>query len=321
MLVQNNYYQCCYNNDLSHIVRKDLFDKWMIKFDLSSFEKRKPKSFKEELISSCELMYESLYRYTKSLNIFLSGGTDSECLIRCFVEAKIPVRPIIIVHKHTPDSDETKIAFEICEELNLTPIIFNVDLLELCQSGKFYDMGMRYQTPRMGMLELLYVLEKLEEPAILGDEIKLVKKSINGSLLNIHEENSQQWFFYIEEDQDGVFNRYQNISGIPMIPDSFRFTPQCWAAMLLTDRMKDIVLNERGKASGLTSKNLMMREEFGIRYREKTNVFIDGPHRKARNELFFDLSSKLFPFRNLNIEYTELLETLKVDYDLQRTNR
>lgn len=102
-----------------------------------------------------------------------------------------------------------------------------------------------------------------------------------------------------------------------MISDSFRYTPACWAAMILTPEMKDIVFNDRKKASGLTTKNLMMSREFGVRYREKTNVFINGgPNQTARHKLFSELTSVLYPFRDIYVEYNELLSKLCVEYEI-----
>jgi len=316
MLVHKDYYRCYYNNDPNHLIKTNLFDRWNVHFDLSNIEKRPLMSFKNELLNSCELMYDALKQYTPKLNVFLSGGTDSECLVRCFHERKIPITPVVIVHEHFPNSDETVIALNLCEELNLTPNIFRLDLVKLYETGIFNDMALKYQSQYLAMFELIYVMEQLQEPTILGDEIKLNYVTAPGNLLHKNETDYQQWFFYIEEDLDGVMNRYQYLSGIPMIADSFRYTPQSWAAMILTKNMKDIVFNNRFKATGMSTKNIMMSKEFGVRYRQKTNVFQDGIYRKIRGQLFREVLPKMFPLKTLEIEYTKLLNILEVEYEI-----
>src|SRR5690606_8012300 len=97
-------------------------------------------------------------------------------------------------------------AMGICNELNIKPTIINLDLIELADSDIFYDIGLKYQSPRIGMHELLYTLEKIEEPAILGDEIRL---RFMFSPDKIPSDNSyQKWYFYLDEDQECVFDRY-----------------------------------------------------------------------------------------------------------------
>jgi len=316
MHVHDNYYQCCYNNNLSHIIKTDFYDKWDISFNQSVIVPTKVRSFREELLYACELMYDNFRKHTPTLNLLFSGGTDSECLLRCFVNLGIPVNPIVIIHHHVKNSPETLQALSVCNELRLTPTVVDINLIELATNGVFHEIGLKYQTPRIGMHELLHTLEIIREPAILGDEIKLKFRSAPDKIPT-DVEDDQQWYFYIEEDQDGVFNRYQHVSGIPMISDSFRYTPACWAAMILTPEMKDIVFNDRKKASGLTTKNAMMSREFGVRYREKTNVFIEGSlHQNSRNKLFTELSSVLFPFSDVYIEYNKLLSKLGVEYEV-----
>ena len=316
MLVHNYYYRCYYNNDPTHLIKTNLFDKWDIHFDSSKMEKRPVMSFKNELLNSCGLMYDDLKQYTSKLNVFLSGGTDSESLLRCFHEQKIPVTPVIIIHEHFPNSPETTIALDLCKELNLVPNIFALDLVKLYDSGIFPDMAIKYQTAYLAMLELLYTMEQLGEPVILGDELKLTHTTANKNLFHRNSTDYQQWFFYIEEDLDGVMNRYQHYSGIPIIADSFRYTPQSWAAMLLTEEVRDIVFNERYKATGMTTKNKMMSREFGVKYRQKTNVFEDGVYRKVRSNLSPEVLPKLLPLGTIEIEYTELLEILGAKNDI-----
>jgi hypothetical protein len=293
-----------------------LHDKWGVHFNIIDTENRPIKSFKDELLYSCELMYDDFKKHTPILNVFFSGGTDSECLVRCFHKMKIPINPLIIKHKQWPYASETVIALDVCSELGITPTIFELDLIHLFDVGILHNLALKYQTRFIAMLELLYIMEHITEPTILGDEVKLIYITPQEKLFTREETDHHKWFFYIEEDLDGVYDRFQHLSGIPMIADSFRYTPQSWAAMILTPEMKDMVFNDRVKASGMSTKNIMMSREFGVKYRKKTNVFEDGPYRFIRSQLVNDITPKLFPFGMLYLEYRELLDILDVNYEI-----
>jgi hypothetical protein len=314
MKVQSNYFQRYYNNDPNHIIRTNIHDKWGIHFDLTNIEKRPVMSFKNELLYSCELMYDEFRKYTPTINVFFSGGTDSECLVRCFHEKNIPINPIIIRHKQIPESKETLTALKICSELNIVPTLIDIDLFHLFNIGALHDIAFKYQTQYIAMHEVLYTMEQLSEPAILGDDFKITYQSPPERMLCRNETDYQQWYFYIEEDLDGIYDRFQFLTGIPMIVDSFKFTPQCWTAMMSTDEIKDIVFNERFKASGTSTKNLMMSREFGVPLRQKTSVFRDGIYVPIAFKLMLDTGCEMLPRRNIHLEYNKLLEILSAHH-------
>ena len=308
MSVYNDYFQCYYNKDPTQILRKSVDDKWGLHLNITG--NCKIKSFKEEVLNSCELMYDAFKIYTSKLNLFFSGGMDSECMLRCFTELKIPVNPVIIIHCGEESAPEAQQALRICKELSLVPTIINIDLSKLFGAGVCHDIGEKYRTKELAMVELLYVMEKLQEPSILCDDIQLFYHSSSKNKLSKSETNYQQWFYSIREDHDGVFDRFEYITGIPVFSDTYKFTKESWAAMLMTPVIQDIVLNKRGKASGKSSKNKMMSAEFGAEWREKTAVFSSGNILRITRALHKDLG-ELIPVSNTHtIEYFKLLSLL-----------
>ena len=313
-MVHEDFSLSYYNNDPTQLIRQDIHDKWEPHFNIAKPVGKLTTTFKQEVLHSCELMYDAFKQYTPKINLFYSGGMDSECMLRCFHQLKIPINPIILVHHHHSDAKETVDALKLCKSLSITPTIFNINLPALYASGKLHELGLRYQTARMGMLELIYVLEHIQSPSILADDIQLVYTCSQANLINRNETDYLQWFYEIREDEDGLYNRYEHLSGIPTIADSFRYTPQSWSAMILTNHIKDIVLNDKGKASSYSTKNAMMSKEFSVPYRDKTNVFVSGHHRGIANRLRDELTPLLLPPTVIRIEYTELLRIFGVDY-------
>lgn len=314
-MVHNNYYTCYFNNDPSQMLRQSVDDKYCINFSVEPYD-RKIKSFKEETLLTCELIYDRFKPITEKLNLLFSGGMDSECFLKCICELKIPVNPIIIVHKHIPNSPETINAKLVCEKLNLSPTIYHLDLHKIYKSNKFHELGLKYQTARLGQTELLYVIESIAEPIISVDDIQMVRQSSSQNLLRKNETDYTEWFYTIREDQDGLYDRFYRVTGIPVIQDPFKYTPQNWAAMITTHHIKELVKNHQGKASSATTKNKMMSKEFSTPNRIKTNVFEFGIHRGITNKLQRELNYTLFPPQIIKLEYFSLLNKLGVKYAL-----
>lgn len=312
-MIHNDYYRCCFNGDSSQLFRQSPFDKYSIAFSTES-KSKKVRSFKDEVLINCEMIYDSFRKYTPKLNLFFSGGTDSECFLRCLHELKIPVKPIIIKHKHTPNTEETINAQAVCEELSITPIVLTLDLFELYDSGILHDLGLKYQTSRMGQLELIHCLERINEPCITVDDIQMTYQASPKNLLRTHDTTLMQWFYNIREDEDGLYDRYTALTGIPVITDPFKFTPTSWAALILTKDIRDIVLNYRFKSTAYSTKNKMMSREFGVRERVKTSVFVSGVYKTVTNKLYRDLTARLYTPQVIKLEYYALLNLLQVEY-------
>jgi len=312
MSVHNNYYTCYYNNDPTKFVRTDLYDKWNIHFHLDNIV-RVPKTFKQEVLHTCELIYERFRSSTPKLNLFFSGGIDSEALLKCFVELKIPINPIVIIHSHDPTSPETRQALYICEKMRVDPTIINMDLHAMYARGLCTDIGIKYSTQRIAMIELLRAFEIISEPCIISDDVQLMYYSSSTNMISRNEISKQQWFYEIKEDIDGVFDRYEKITGIPVVADTLKYTPESWAAMIMTPQIKDIVINYRGKSSSNTTKNVMMSKEFGVPWREKTSVFDTGHYRKLADKLTRELSESILPTSIVPLEYTALLTILGIE--------
>jgi hypothetical protein len=307
-MVNKDYYTCFFNDDKNKLFRTNQWDKWKINFSTSK-QSKAIASFKEEVTSACFLMYEDLYKSKGLVNLFFSGGMDSECLLRCFCELKIPVCPIVIIHHHEPNAAESLNALKVCEELNLKPLIFNLNLIKLFNLGVFHYLGLNYQTSRLGQVELLYVLDQIKAPCILADDIQLVNISRPENLLFKDESIYREWFYEVREDEDGLYDRYECSTNIPIVADPFRYTRESWASMISATEIKNLTTN-KFKASSLSTKNFMMSKEFSVPYRQKTNVFSRGHHYKIAKMLKHDLSKDLLPQQIIRIPYKELLDNL-----------
>lgn len=64
--------------------------------------------------------------YTKHSNLYvsLSGGADSEYVVRTFHRNSIPITPILVIT--SGNAKELEYAFELCKELDYTPVVIEL---------------------------------------------------------------------------------------------------------------------------------------------------------------------------------------------------
>lgn len=62
--------------------------------------------------------------YNKKIYIAFSGGMDSEKIVRVFHRNKIDFLPIIVICDD--NKEETQIAFDVCKELSLDPVVLHM---------------------------------------------------------------------------------------------------------------------------------------------------------------------------------------------------
>lgn len=71
-----------------------------------------------------------IYREYPSLYLALSGGLDSEFVLRCFHRNKIPITPVIV---SCGNSEEIKYAFDVCKDLDVVPVVIHMSEEELVE--------------------------------------------------------------------------------------------------------------------------------------------------------------------------------------------
>jgi hypothetical protein len=180
------------------------------------------------------------------------------------------------------------------------------------------DLSIKYQTDSLAHVELLYVMEQMMEPGILADDVTMVRRTVDNMLLSKHETENRRWHYALYESYDHVHEKFERINGIPFIGDTFKYTPECWIALITATAIKDIVQNERFKTSAASTKNLMMSQEFRVRNRAKTNVFYSGVYLPPLTKTIEHTIKHLGNLDEIKIEYSELLNTLgypcSIDY-------
>lgn len=93
--------------------------------NLSFHVRLRPYPFREmNFQDAADYTTKRIYEKHKKIYIALSGGADSEFVVRCFHRNKIPFQVIIV--KTSGNFKELIYAYKLCDELDIIPIIINL---------------------------------------------------------------------------------------------------------------------------------------------------------------------------------------------------
>jgi len=94
-----------------------------------------------------------------NLYLGLSGGSDSEFVLRAFHKHNIPITPIIVLYANEVES---KYAYKVCKELKITPIeiILTDDQFLNCLEEKIYK---RFNSPAYNLPHVMFAAEYTEK--------------------------------------------------------------------------------------------------------------------------------------------------------------
>lgn len=106
------------NQWLTHNLKGRTYHNKLPFFVNFNFHPFSPKSFREESYNVCKELHE---KYGEKLFLSFSGGADSEYILKCFLELKIPIQPVIVSCPF--NQEDIKPAFSYCNRHSIDPIV------------------------------------------------------------------------------------------------------------------------------------------------------------------------------------------------------
>jgi len=94
-------------------------------------------SFKESILTACELMYAEATKANKPISIALSGGMDSQLAAYAFKTLNIPFTAHTLVFNDNLNYNDIHIAREFCKTYNIDHVEHNFDILKFMQNESF----------------------------------------------------------------------------------------------------------------------------------------------------------------------------------------
>jgi hypothetical protein len=143
---------------------KKLFPKSKFEFQFNKSVNRPLKSHKEELLENTRVIRDS---FTEPFDLLFSGGVDSEIILRCHVELKIPINVFIFKYENNYNYHDVRHALRICEELNVTPTVIDFNLQKFFETDA-YDIWRTGYFLKAGMLPHMKMIESLDNIPIFG---------------------------------------------------------------------------------------------------------------------------------------------------------
>jgi hypothetical protein len=259
-------------------------------------------NYAEELKRTADLIYNDL---GKDVAVMLSGGTDSEIVLRNFLDIGVKPDCYIIKFKDDYNASDVNEAIDLAKELDVRLHIIDLDVKEFYNSGLASEFGKQLQCTQVTYLVVYYSILKLGLPAVMGGEL-LLKRNINT--------NPSSWYFCIRENEDGSAMRFSQKFNIPLVNEYFSYTPELMLYYLEDTSIQNLVSSTYNyKLSSVSSKNdILKRLVPDIRVRKKTHGyekllgFNFEAYRKMANEQIMRLEPSLD-----GIEYNQVIAMLK----------
>jgi hypothetical protein len=223
----------------------------------------KKSSWRNELKNTARSV---LKEYGKDVTLFLSGGTDSEIVLRNFLE--IGHKPKCVAIKFTNDYNLNDIneAIEISNSLNVKLDIINFDIKNFYRSGEALEFSKEINCTQITYLMVYYHIKKLGLPAVMGGE-QLLKREVT--------KNGSFWYHCFRENEDASAMRFSEKYNIPIVNEWFSYTPEMMLYFLENDDVQNLINNKFNyKLTSVSSKNQILKKLFPeIKLRKKTHGF------------------------------------------------
>lgn len=191
----------------------------------------------EELQSGLQQLIED---HGRNLNLFYSGGYDSEIVLRELQRLGAHLKVWTIRFIDGENAFDVGNTIEVCRELGIGDRhhLLNVDIKERMASRKLAEASMYYQCSQVAYLNVLIEAERLYDyPMIMGGEIYMQRHQRPGP--NIVED--MDWFYVYREDEDGCTYRFSQLEDKVLINEVFSYTPEMIYSWFKVPTVNDLV--------------------------------------------------------------------------------
>lgn len=280
-----------YNNHLSYTIggrefgyRHEPHEKYNVTCGQADPEVYKKSSWYNELLRTADCV---LSEFGKDLVVFLSGGTDSEIVLRNFLEIGHTPRCVTIKFKDDYNLPDVLEAQAIARELGVKLEIIEFDVKDFYWSGEASEFAQAIDCTQITYLTVYYHIKKLGMPSVMGGE-QLLRRHVvpEGSF----------WYHCFRENEDASAMRFSHKFQIPLVNEWFSYTPEMMLYYLEDPAIHDLINNKYNyKITSVSSKNEILKRLCpDIRVKVKTHGFerLLGFNLESYNNLRRDVISR-----------------------------
>jgi hypothetical protein len=190
------------------------------------------RSHKQELLENTRIIRDS---FNEPFDLLFSGGVDSEIVLRCHVELKIPINVFIFKYENDYNCHDVRHALRICEELNVTPTVIDFNLAKFFETDA-YDIWKTGFFAKAGRLPHMKMLDYLDNIPVMGD----------GDPVWVFKEN--QWLFELGEINHSQ-SIYCNIINRTSLCDWFEYSPKVIVSHMNLKRIQNLISSSRNEVA------------------------------------------------------------------------
>lgn len=267
--------------------RQTPYEKYEVFMGEIDYDHYRKSSWRDELTRTADNV---LKEFGKDLVVFFSGGTDSEIVIRNFLEIGFKPRCVFLKFKDDYNAPDAKEAEEAARDLDINLEILDFDVKEFYNSGEALWFSNQIDCTQITYLMIYYQVMKLGAPSIMGGEM-LLRRNIDI--------NSSYWYHCFRENEDASAMRFSEKFKIPLVNEWFSYTPEMMLYYLEDFEIQELISDPLSrKLSSVSSKNTILKNLYPeIRTKTKTHGFekLLGFNFEAYRSLSLDKIPRLEP--------------------------
>jgi hypothetical protein len=251
MIIYNykNWLSWSYNNT-PHGYRTDINDSYKYHID-TTFIESPVLTYKDELYKSASLMRDC---FTEPFDVLLSGGIDSEIVVRTFKDLGIKHKTFIFKYEDNLNYRDVESAIEICLSAGIDFNIIDFNLRDFFEK-EAYQLFQKSGSLQAGRLPQLKFLDLLDNIPVTGNSEPYWKRSL---LLDYS--NKSEWLFPIREG-DHNLSIYCHGQGRDSICDWYEFHPNVIKSFNMHPLIQNLLEDKiPGKLSSWSSRVPIHRE-------------------------------------------------------------
>ena len=279
---------------------RDTFDVQLGKVNSESV-----KDFRTELYAAMAKLIDT---HGTKLDVFYSGGADSEVVLRVLLD--LGVRPKVYTIRFIDGSNahETDNAAEFCLQTGLEQIRIERDIERYIKEKQYLDLATKYQCSQIAYLNVVdSALSFCSGPVIMGGEVYLQKHQSLGPAVQTPEE----WYYIYRENEDAFTYRVSHGTRLPIINEVFTYTPELLYSYLTDPMVAEVARNEvPGKITLLSIKRKVYEKHLGCTLLAQTK-YHGYESMLWTNKVITDDLKKHWPKQQAaRLEYHKLLEDM-----------
>jgi len=256
---EHNHLKYWYNNDRHQLWRTS--DSETTSMSVGGCT-RPAMSLKAELIRTAR----SLIHNYPDLTMFISGGLDSEMALQSFLSAGIVPKLATVRFPDGKNMHDIGPTMQLLDRMGLAYTIIDIDPQKFVDSGQAFEIAEKFQAYTLYQQMLIKIATDFAAPMITIDEVEIEKIPIvNWSTAT----STRIWSFVKKEDQDGVWRRFNDKTGIPALNNFYTYSPESMLAFLELPTVDDLINDRIPGKLGWTSSKMQIYSHLGYEFRKR----------------------------------------------------